>query len=115
MLGRPSGQHRGTQINYGGVKSQGGLPAEQGSGWARRQSLMLTALGRGWKVPRLPCGCSITVRSCPSIRPQLGVRRRGLLKGSKWGWHCGQGDVAFRPNEDTHCGTVMCQLVCAGS
>lgn len=55
---------------------------EQGSGWARRQSAVLTALGRDWKVPCLPCGCSITVRSCPSITQQLGSGGGGSLKAA---------------------------------
>lgn len=64
--------------------SPGGLLGEQGSGWARRQPAVLM----------LRAGAAL---ACPVAAPSLrgaapashtaGLRRRGLLKGSKWGWH----------------------------
>lgn len=79
---------------------------------------MLTALGRGWNVPRLPCGYSITGRSCPSARPQLGSggeapysQQVGMVL---WARGCGT-CPGFQVKCCNHCGTVMCQLVRAGS
>ena len=63
----------------------------------------------------MPCGCSIGVMSCASVRPQpRGVRRRGLLKGSEQGPRCRRGcaahPLAFKSNDGCRCGTAACQL-----
>lgn len=52
---------------------------------------MLNALGKGWKVPHLPWGCSSPGRSCPSIRAQLGSGGGGSRKAAGGDGMVGEG------------------------